>query len=233
MTRMDDQEGGAIGTRVKICGLTRREDALMAASAGAHYLGVVLVPGSPRAREAEEARAVLEGHSASAVMVVANRPVKDLVRAAEIVEPSVIQLHGDEDPVTVSAVAAAGPWRVWKAIRVKTPEDVARGRDRYAGVARGLVLDGWDPERLGGTGAPFEWDRVAGLLDGWPPDAELVVAGGLRPENVRRAVAILRPHVVDVSSGVEREPGVKDRFLVESFMDGVRGPGRLEGRDSG
>jgi phosphoribosylanthranilate isomerase len=230
---VEDQERNAIGTRVKICGLTRREDALMAASAGAHYLGVVLVPGSPRAREAEEARAVLDKLPASSVIVVADRSVKELVRAAEVVEPSVIQLHGDEDPTTVSSVAAAGPWRVWKAIRVKTPEDVARGRDRYAGVARGLVLDGWDPERLGGTGAAFEWDRVAGLLDGWPPDAELVVAGGLRPENVRRAVAILRPHVVDVSSGVEREPGVKDRLRVESFMESVRSPGGPEGRNPG
>lgn len=207
---------------VKICGLVRRADALHAAEAGADYLGVVLVAGSPRARTPEEARQLLFGIQRPVVIVVADLPVPRLVAAAETVGASVVQLHGNEPPEVVQEIRESGPWSVWKALRVREAGDVVRGLARFGAVADGLLLDGWHPERLGGTGEPFPWGAVSGVRELAPPELRLIAAGGLRPQNVREAIARLRPHIVDVSSGVESRTGVKDPALVEAFIRSVR-----------
>lgn len=209
-------------TKVKICGLTRRVDALYAAEAGADYLGVVLVPNTPRARTPEEARALLDGIPVPAVIVVADLPLAGLKEAAEGVGASVVQLHGDESPELAAEIRNAGPWEVWKALQVRERADVLNGFDRFGGVVDGLLLDAWHPTRTGGTGTPFPWEDVAGALEAAPPGLLLVVAGGLRPDNVNEAVIKLRPQVVDVSSGVEERAGIKDRIKVEAFIRTVR-----------
>ncbi len=209
-------------TKVKICGLTRRADALQAAGAGADYLGVVLVPNTPRAGTPEEARALLDGIQVPSVMVVADLAVSELISTAEVVGASVIQLHGGEPPELVTALREAGPWKVWKSLRVRGRADVMKGLELFGGVADGLLLDGWHPEKTGGTGTPFSWEEVAEVRDAVPPGLLLVAAGGLRPDNVREAVIRLRPHVVDVSSGVEERPGIKNRSRVEAFIQSVR-----------
>lgn len=207
---------------MKICGLTRREDALHAAGAGADYLGVILVPGSPRALTPAMARDLLSGIEVASVMVVADMDFDLLLEAAGEIRPWVIQLHGREKPEMVARVRAAGPWEVWKAFGVREPKDVGTALCQYGGAAHGLVLDGWHPERLGGTGTAFPWARVREIRKEFPPDLDLVAAGGLVPGNVDEAIGYLRPQVVDVSSGVERAVGIKEESRVEAFIRNVR-----------
>ena len=205
--------------RVKICGLTRREDAEGAAALGASFLGAVLVPGSPRCVAAADAYGLFAGIDADRVIVVSDLGVQEAAAAARTVDASVIQLHGEEEPDAVGHLRAVGPWRVWKAVRVRESEDVERAVSRYGEVVDSLLLDGWHPRLQGGPGASFSWQEVAAARDRIPPDLELVVAGGLNPGNVRDAISALRPDVVDVSSGVESAPGLKDLDLVRAFID--------------
>ncbi len=212
--------------KVKICGLTRREDAYFAEEAGADFLGVVLVPGTPRCLDPDDAAQVLADVTRPIVAVIADWEVGEAVSAAQVVGCDVIQLHGDETPDQVSQVRDAGPWRVWKALRIREPGDVAVGLDRFGGVAHGLLLDAWHPSHKGGTGRVFSWGGVAGADITFPSQLTRIVAGGMDSDNVGDAVALLRPHVVDVSSGVEESPGVKDRRKVEAFIRSVRMAGK-------
>lgn len=222
--------------RVKICGLTRHEDARAAARAGAEYLGVVLVRRSPRGVTAADARRIRGDLPASLVLVSADRPVGRLSRDAEIAGAEVLQLHGDEGPDAVRALRDAGAWTIWKSVRVREVSDVSRALDRYADLVDGLHLDGWHPERLGGTGRRFPWDAVRELRDAVPHGTALVAAGGLTPGNVARAVQLLRPDVVDVSSGVEKRPedgeapraGVKDADRIRAFVGAARSSSGVE-----
>lgn len=208
--------------RAKVCGLVRRADAVHAAEAGADFLGVVLVPESPRYVSPGTAEILLRGIGAETVAVVADLSAEQAVDVAARVGASVVQLHGREAPEVVAAVRESGPWSVWKAIGVRGSSDLKRGIDLYGEVSDGLLLDGWDPTLRGGTGRRFAWTdiRRAGAL--LPPDLLFVVAGGLTPDNVGEAIRVLRPDVVDVSSGVEEQPGMKDRAKVEAFLATVR-----------
>jgi phosphoribosylanthranilate isomerase len=219
--------------KVKICGLTRRADALHAEEAGADYLGVVLVPNTPRARTPEEARSLFEGVRVPSVIVVADMALSEIRRAAERVRASVIQLHGNEPPELAAELRKAGPWKIWKAIKVRRQADVLEGLSRFGGVVDGLLLDAWHAEKAGGTGTRFSWEAVTGVRDDFPPGLLFVAAGGLRPDNVREAVVELRPHVVDVSSGLEERPGIKSPLQVEKFIHRVRRATGEEGRDRG
>lgn len=203
---------------VKVCGLTRREDALMAAAAGATYVGVVLAPGGKRTVGLDQAQEVLRGADARRVGVFVNAGPETLVRTAEALSLDVVQLHGDETAEEVRGIAAAGPWRVWKAVRIRSGDDFVRAVEHYAAVADGLLLDGWHAAARGGTGTAFPWEEVAEHRAKLPAGLSLVAAGGLRPDNVGRASAILRPSVVDVSSGVEHAPGVKDADAIRAFV---------------
>jgi phosphoribosylanthranilate isomerase len=214
---------------VKICGLTRPEDASAAAEAGADFLGVVLVPGTPRAVTPGQAREVVEGLGVPPVVVMADEPPGEAERMAEMVGARIIQLHGDELPEYASGLAERGPWKIWKALRVKDIEDVFRGIGTYGGIVDGLLLDGWHPRHRGGSGVPFDWREVEGIRDSFPEGLRFIAAGGLRPENVEEAVRRLAPHVLDVSSGVEVRPGVKSRNKIHAFIRNARRPGRGDG----
>ncbi len=214
--------------QVKICGLTRREDARLAVGEGADYLGVVLVPGGPRALSPEVARGVVEGVAstvAQVVAVMADLGVQEAARAGETVGAAVLQLHGEEAPGVVAELRELGPWKVWKALTIRGVEDLQEGVARFGEVADGLLLDGWHPNRRGGTGTPFSWEALEEVRDTLPPGLRLIAAGGLTPMNVAEAVRRLRPGVVDVSSGVESSPGVKDPSRVRAFLAAARGPG--------
>jgi phosphoribosylanthranilate isomerase len=221
---------GAVGrVKVKICGLTRPRDVAFAQRAGADYLGVVLVPGTPRFVEVEAAARLLGEAEVPAVIVVADLSSSEVTAAAERVGAAVVQLHGNEPPEVALRVAQAGPWRVWKALRVREPRDATEGIERYGESVDGILLDGWHPTRLGGSGTVFSWEEVAVSRRSFPGHLEFVAAGGLNAENVREAVERLQPNVVDVSSGVEMAPGIKDDARITEFMRQVG----LAGGESG
>ncbi len=200
-------------TRVKICGITRLEDALAAAGAGADALGFVFYPPSPRNIEVERAAEITAALppfvTTVALFVNADAgTIAEVVREARI---DLLQFHGNECP---DYCAQHGrPWI--KAIRMKEGVDPEAEARRYAG-AQALLLDAYRPGVPGGTGEAFDWDRIPSSLA-----PRIVLAGGLTPENVAEAVRRVRPWAVDVSGGVEAAPGVKDADKIERFLRGV------------
>ena len=210
---------------VKICGLTRPEDAAWAEACGATYLGVILA-GGPRLVTVPKAREVL-GPSRLTIRRVAvfGDQTRDVIaRTAEALTLDVIQLHGASTADDVAWLQRVSGCRIWPVVRIGT--DGLPAVDELAAAAGALVLDTLVPGQLGGTGVPLAWDalvaplaalrnRVSGL--------QVVVAGGLTPVNVSHAARLLVPACVDVSSGVEAAPGVKDPARVHAFVRAAAG----------
>jgi len=188
----------------------------MAVDAGADALGFVFWPKSPRfvAPETAAAIAATVPPFVTRVGVFVEASRSELERTAERAALDVLQLHGEEPVESLSAL----PRRTLKALRVG-PGFRAEDALAYAGAGLGLLLDTHQPEAPGGTGAAFDWIRVEGLSQRVP---FLVLAGGLRPDNVAEAIAVVRPHAVDVSSGVESSPGRKDEDKLRAFVAAVR-----------
>lgn len=207
--------------RAKICGLMRHEDAAHAWSAGATYGGVILAPGGRRTVAPARARDLYGDVSLRRVGVFVDPEERTVRTAAATARLHVVQLHGDEPVSLVRALRADGFLHVWKAVRVREADDFLRALDRFGEVADGLLLDGYSAAARGGTGTSFPWAEVAPFRDRVPTGVQLILAGGLNAGNVARAVAELRPDVVDVSSGVEISPGQKDPDLISAFMDAV------------
>lgn len=205
-------------TRVKICGITNREDAAMVVEAGADALGFVFVPGTPRVVSAESAADIVRQLPPFITRVglfadeEAGR-VHDVLGQTGI---ETVQFHGDESPEYCRSFRDRV--RVVKAFRIRGPETLERMSD-YTGSVDAFLLDAWAPGALGGTGIRFDWSLMMG---GRPRGAPLVLAGGLNPENVAEAVRRVRPFAVDVSSGVERAPGKKDPSKVCEFVQAVK-----------
>ena len=202
---------------VKVCGLTRHEDAAAAVAAGASYLGAVLAPGGKRTVSPDAARAVFGDLAARRVGVFVDAELDALEAAGRAAGLHVLQLHGDETPELAAELRARG-WTVWKALRPRTGAEFAAEAPRWAGAVDALLLDGFSTAARGGTGASFPWAEVAARRAALPSRVALVAAGGLRPENVADAAGILRPHVLDVSSGVESAPGIKDADAIRRFI---------------
>ncbi|HEX6748478.1 MAG TPA: phosphoribosylanthranilate isomerase [Longimicrobium sp.] len=207
---------------VKVCGLMRHEDAVVAAEAGARYLGAILAPGYRRTVTPEAAAVIFEGLPAQRAGVFVNAAADELRRAAEAARLDVLQLHGDESPDLAAALRGEG-FTVWKAIRPRSGDEFAEAAVLYAGSVDALLIDGFSADARGGTGTAFPWREVAERIAALGLDVAIVAAGGLRPENVAEAASILRPDVVDVSSGVESAVGIKDAEAVRAFAAAVRG----------
>lgn len=214
--------GPAPAPEVKICGITRPADGRVAARAGATWVGTVLTPGFSRSVDIPTARAVAEAAGLPLVILLVDPTLDQAVAAARATGASVVQLHGREEPDTVIGLRAAGPWAVWKAAPVRDAADARAALDRYGAAADGLLFDGWHEKLPGGTGTRFPWQSLAGIRDRFAPGQRFVAAGGLNAGNVAEAVSILRPHVVDASSGVERWVGVKDPGKVRAFVRAAR-----------
>lgn len=200
--------------RAKICGITRAEDARVAIEHGAHALGFVFAPSSPRALTPDQAAALVRSLPpfVSRVGLFVDASREEVLDIATRVGLDTVQLHGDEDPETCRAVQDAVP--VVKAFRVRGPETVAR-MQAYRGCAAGFLLDAYVPGRHGGTGTRFDWAQaVAAKALGVP----VILAGGLDPSNVAEAIRVVRPFAVDVSSGVESAPGCKDHQRLRGFL---------------
>jgi phosphoribosylanthranilate isomerase len=204
--------------RVKICGITRPEDGEHAVEAGAWALGMVFWPRSPRALALEQAVDLARPlrRRAELVGVFVNATLEEVVGTAEVVGLDWVQLHGDEGPAFCEAVARRAGVRVVKAARVQARADV-QAIDAFRNVDAHL-LDAYRAGEPGGTGATFDW----GLARERRSSVPLVLAGGLTAENVADGIAETAPWAVDVSSGVEAAPGVKDPDKVEAFVAAVR-----------
>lgn len=208
--------------RVKICGLCHRDDALLADDAGADYLGAVLTAGFSRTVPPERIQGLMAGMRARAVAVLVDEEPDRAADLAASLGAAVVQLHGSEDPSAVAAVAEAGPWKVWKAVRARGMDDVARAVRRYGPVADGLLVEGWKEGVVGGGGVRLEGDLALGLAAAIPAATTFVLAGGLTADTVFDAVARFHPDVVDVSSGVERAVCRKDPEQVRRFVREAR-----------
>lgn len=210
--------------RVKICTLTRLDDARHAVQAGADYLGAILSEGFARSVPPATARAFRSAAAGDPplVGVLVNPSAEEARARAEAAGVQVLQLHGEETPALLDELRAAGGWTLWKAVRPRTADELRAAIDRYAEHADALLLDGWHPELKGGAGVRFDWELVARLRGELPDGLALVAAGGLTPHNVADAIAALAPDVVDVSSGVEAAPGRKDPAKVEAFIRAAR-----------
>lgn len=198
---------GCPGVRVKICGITCLDDALAAVEAGADALGFVFAP-SPRRVTPEEAARIVRRLPpfVTTVGLVVDQDPRPILEACPL---DAIQFHGSETPEMVAALGS----RAIKAFRVRERADL-EGLAEYAGAAA-FLLDAFVPGRPGGTGERFPWDlAVEAKRFGVP----VIVAGGLSPENVALCVRTTRPYGVDVSSGVEFEPGRKDPERVRAFI---------------
>ena len=201
-------------TRVKICGITRIEDGLAAARAGADAIGLVFYPNSGRyvepARAAEIARAMPPFVTRVALFV--NAPVEEISEVLQQVPIDLIQLHGNECPDYCARLER--PYI--KAIRMKADTDLLAERDRYREAA-GLLVDTYVPGVPGGTGETFNWSLIPRSLAG-----DIILAGGLTKHNVLEAVINVRPWAVDVSGGVEASTGIKDASAIQQFVRGVQ-----------
>jgi phosphoribosylanthranilate isomerase len=201
---------------VKICGVRTPEEAVAAAKAGADAVGLVFWLGSPRRVDAPVARAIARALPPAVlrVGVFVDAEREELARTADEAELDLLQLHGEEPPERFCGL----PRRAWKALRVG-PGFAPAEADRYAGRAAGLVLDARVEGAPGGTGHAFDWSLARGVRDRC---GFLVLAGGLTPETVAEAIRAVRPHGVDVSSGVESAPGRKDPAKVRAFVEAAR-----------
>ncbi len=201
-------------TRIKICGITRAEDAWAAVQAGADALGFVFYPPSPRYVEAREAASIIRSLPPfiTSVALFVNADRETIAGVLEETGIDLIQFHGNECP---DYCAEHGrPWI--KAVRMKDDVDLDKLARDYAG-ARALLLDAYHPGVPGGTGEAFDWGRIPAELAG-----RIVLAGGLTPDNVAEAVRQVRPYAVDVSGGVEAGKGIKDADKIKRFIRGVQ-----------
>lgn len=203
--------------RVKICGLTDEAAVAAAVDAGADWVGFVLVAASPRAVTPARAGALAEPARgrAKVVAVVSDAPDALMSDVSDALAPDVVQLHGGEAPGRIAPARALTHAEIWKALGVRAREDLDAAR-MYAD-ADALLLDAKPPhgaDRAGGHGARFDW----ALLADWTPGKPWLLSGGLNPENVGEAVRATGAAAVDVSSGVESAPGVKDIFKIKDFI---------------
>ena len=196
---------------VKICGITRAEDASLAVSLGATAIGFIFWPSSPRAISPLRARAIVDAlpESVTTVGVFVNAGRDEIEAAADEANLQAVQLHGDETP----ALARSLSRRVIKAVALTG--DIDERINDWPGTM--LLLDAHDPAKRGGTGRVIDWDRAAAIARA----RDVILAGGLGPENVADAVARVRPAGIDVSSGVESSPGIKDPEKLRALFDAL------------
>ena len=203
-------------TRIKICGITREEDALFSADRGADFLGFIFVPGSPRYIDPDRAAVIAarvretHEHAPQFVGVFRDSSVDYIREIVAAVGLDAVQLHGSEG----DDVAAGAGVPAIRALRVgeSLPDTTA------CPSASWLLFDTWDARRAGGTGRRFDWS----LLTGYKRTKPFFLSGGLSPDNVAAAISLVRPDAIDVASGVESSPGVKDHAALGRLFERVR-----------
>jgi phosphoribosylanthranilate isomerase len=204
-------------TRVKVCGITRLEDAKRAVDAGAWAIGMIFVPDTPRAIEIGPAREIGRAlqRQVQVTGVFVNAAIDEVVAVADACALTMIQLHGDEGPAYCREVARRTGAKVMKAVRAKDATAV-RHLSSYREVDLHL-LDSYVDGRLGGTGETFPWELARHHVGSVP----FVLSGGLTPDNVGEAITQVHPYAVDTASGTEASPGVKDPAKLTAFFRAV------------
>ena len=206
-------------TRAKICGITRIEDIHSAVNAGVDAIGFVFYAPSPRSVTLEQAKELAK-HVPAYVQIVGlfvNATADEITQVLEQVPLDMLQFHGDETAEQCQQIGLQTKRRWYKAIQVKPELDVIKTIKSYQQAgASAVLLDAWHPELKGGTGHQFDWSQFPTL------DIPLILAGGLKPENIEDAIKTTRAYAVDVSGGVESAKGIKDQQLIEHFMQGVQ-----------
>ncbi|MFQ5964422.1 MAG: phosphoribosylanthranilate isomerase [Candidatus Scalinduaceae bacterium] len=200
-------------TKVKICGVTNLNYAKIAIDYGADAIGFVFAK-SVRKISAEKAKAIVQKLPPFVTLVglFVNETTKNIEDICEYCSLNAIQLHGNEPPGFLSKLRR---YKIIKAFRIQTERDI-NPINKYEASA--ILLDGYAENRMGGTGASFDWSIVKKVKTSRP----IIIAGGLTHLNVSRAIKIANPYGVDVSSGVEIKPGKKDRRLIKKFIDAVK-----------
>jgi phosphoribosylanthranilate isomerase len=209
--------------KVKFCGMTRAQDAALASEIGASYVGVVFADG-PRRVDAAAARTILDaaGDRVKRVGVFGTNDPKEITRIAEGAGLDVVQLHADPSTSDVKAIRDNFRGEIWAAIRIAGAH-IPGDAELLFESADAIVLDARSDQRLGGTGQALPWSDLAVDLARDRGSSAVVLAGGLNPENVLSAIRTLGPDVVDVSSGVESSPGIKDPWLMREFYAAASG----------
>ena len=199
--------------KVKVCGTTRLEDALLAVECGADAIGFIFYKKSPRAVTAKTAKEICAKLPpfVQRVGVFVNETAENINRTADRCGLDVVQLHGDESPAFCKKIKR----RVIKAVRVK---DAASLKEMSQYEVDAFLLDTYKKDQWGGTGKVFDWELATRAKKYGP----VILAGGLNPRNVKAAIQKVQPYGVDVSSGVEQSPGKKDPRKVKAFLKAVR-----------
>jgi phosphoribosylanthranilate isomerase len=204
--------------KVKFCGITRMEDAELAVSLGAWAIGLILWPGSKRACDPAEGVRISNAlrRKVEVVGVFVNQSLDEVAALADMLHLSIVQLHGDEGPSYANEVARRTGAKVIKAQSVRLASDVIAVQAFHTDFH---LLDTHRAGMRGGTGETFDWTMLRRRSSKVP----LILSGGLTPENVGAAIAATHPFAVDVASGVEASPGIKDPEKMRAFAEAVRG----------
>ncbi len=215
-----------MATEIKICGLTRAIDAEYADAAGVEYLGTIFA-GGPRERTPMQARETLSGRRARRVGVFGLQSDQEIAAVVDTVGLHVVQLHHPADAKRVADVRAATGAEVWAVVRTADGL-LPDAMEALCEAADAILLDALVPGQLGGSGVPVPWDRLGESLDALDYHPRIVLAGGLTADNVAEAIDLVAPNGVDVSSGVEASPGVKDHSRLRAFIAAARAAGERE-----
>jgi phosphoribosylanthranilate isomerase len=203
-----------MNVKVKICGITNLEDALKAAQYGADALGFVFYKGSPRYIDPLKASEIIRALPPfiSAVGVFVNEDPLEVLRISTLTGIDAIQLHGDERPESI-----VYPKKIIKALRVRELSDLEPLKDYLSSSQpiHAFLLDTYTPEAYGGTGQIFNWDIASEAKK----FGRIILAGGLNPDNIEKAIRWVHPYGVDVSGGVEKEKGIKDHKKLKAFIE--------------
>ena len=206
---------------IKICGITRPEDAAAAVKAGAGAVGLNFYAKSPRLIDLAKGRAVLAaaGSEVARVGVFVNTPAEEIASTADALELSHIQLHGDEPPETLAQLAGRDIIRAWRmdGRGIAPLAEYLEKCDELGALPTAVLIDAHQPGEYGGTGTQADWELLVdqrSQLGGLP----LILAGGLNCENIEEAIASVKPSAVDTASGVEASPGIKDPETLAQFI---------------
>jgi len=204
--------------KVKICGLTNLEDALTATEAGADVLGFILYPKSKRFIKVKDVRKITSELPPFVIKagVFVNEDPRNVLEILSYAYLDLAQLHGDETPEECEYIGAN---RVIKVFRLKEIGEVEK-IEPYIGKIRAILLDTYSKDSYGGTGKTFNWEIAKAVKERF--DIPVILSGGLNPENVAEAIKEVNPYAVDVSSGVETEPGKKDHKKVKAFVKAAK-----------